>query len=119
MRSVSPTWESPSELGFDLDYTDEQQDEDDTSADDSVSLIFYTLLSKNIPLNLSLYHSGLLLITVVENILPSSSNILQNITRYFFSFCILISALVMYQFNLHENIPNVIRHYLTKALKLA
>ncbi|CAB3259165.1 unnamed protein product [Arctia plantaginis] len=34
-RSVSPTWESPSDLGFDLDYTDEQQDEDDTSADDS------------------------------------------------------------------------------------
>nr|XP_049698342.1 E3 ubiquitin-protein ligase UBR4 isoform X2 [Helicoverpa armigera] len=34
-RSVSPTWESPSDLGFDLDYTDEQQDDDDTSADDS------------------------------------------------------------------------------------
>ncbi|XP_047533883.1 protein purity of essence isoform X2 [Vanessa atalanta] len=34
-RSVSPTWESPSDLGFDLDYADEQQDEDDTSADDS------------------------------------------------------------------------------------
>ncbi|XP_028033464.1 protein purity of essence isoform X1 [Bombyx mandarina] len=34
-RSVSPTWESPADLGFDLDYTDEQQDEDDTSADDS------------------------------------------------------------------------------------
>lgn len=37
-RSVSPTWESPSDLGFDFDYTDEQQDDDDTSADDSVSL---------------------------------------------------------------------------------
>lgn len=36
-RSVSPTWESPSDLGFDFDYTDEQQDDDDTSADDSVS----------------------------------------------------------------------------------
>ncbi|XP_072935202.1 E3 ubiquitin-protein ligase UBR4 isoform X5 [Epargyreus clarus] len=35
MRSVSPTWDSPSDLGFELDYTDEQQDEDDTSADDS------------------------------------------------------------------------------------
>ncbi|KAJ0180973.1 hypothetical protein K1T71_003058 [Dendrolimus kikuchii] len=34
-RSVSPTWESPSDLGFDLDYNDEQQDDDDTSADDS------------------------------------------------------------------------------------
>ncbi|XP_060810461.1 E3 ubiquitin-protein ligase UBR4 isoform X2 [Amyelois transitella] len=34
-RSVSPTWESPSDLGFELDYTDEQQDDDDTSADDS------------------------------------------------------------------------------------
>ncbi|XP_047525824.1 E3 ubiquitin-protein ligase UBR4 [Pieris napi] len=34
-RSVSPTWESPSDLGFDLDYADEQQDDDDTSADDS------------------------------------------------------------------------------------
>lgn len=39
-RSVSPTWESPSDLGFDLDYTDEQQDDDDTSADDSVSNLF-------------------------------------------------------------------------------
>ncbi|CAH2989845.1 unnamed protein product [Chilo suppressalis] len=34
-RSVSPTWESPSDLGFEFDYTDEQQDDDDTSADDS------------------------------------------------------------------------------------
>lgn len=38
-RSVSPTWESPSDLGFDFDYTDEQQDDDDTSADDSVSQV--------------------------------------------------------------------------------
>lgn len=37
-RSVSPTWESPSDLGFDFEYTDEQQDDDDTSADDSVSV---------------------------------------------------------------------------------
>lgn len=35
-RSVSPTWEAPYDLGFDLDCTDEQQDDDDTSADDSV-----------------------------------------------------------------------------------
>ncbi|CAH2243765.1 jg12683 [Pararge aegeria aegeria] len=34
-RSVSPTWEAPSDLGFEFDYTDEQQDDDDTSADDS------------------------------------------------------------------------------------
>ncbi|XP_061716898.1 protein purity of essence isoform X2 [Cydia pomonella] len=34
-RSVSPTWEAPYDLGFDLDYADEQQDDDDTSADDS------------------------------------------------------------------------------------
>lgn len=39
-RSVSPTWESPSDLGFDFDYTDEQQDDDDTSADDSVSISY-------------------------------------------------------------------------------
>lgn len=46
-RSVSPTWESPSDLGFDLDYTDEQQDDDDTSADDSVSITTkYVVLEK-------------------------------------------------------------------------
>lgn len=48
-RSVSPTWESPSDLGFDLDYTDEQQDDDDTSADDSVSIaIAGKILLRNI-----------------------------------------------------------------------
>lgn len=36
-RSISPTWESPSDLGFDFEYNEEQQDEEDTSADDSVS----------------------------------------------------------------------------------
>ncbi|KOB59232.1 putative ubiquitin protein ligase E3 component n-recognin 4, partial [Operophtera brumata] len=34
-RSISPTWESPSDLGFDFEYNEEQQDEEDTSADDS------------------------------------------------------------------------------------
>lgn len=43
-RSVSPTWESPSDLGFDFDYTDEQQDDDDTSADDSVSFVYLCYL---------------------------------------------------------------------------
>lgn len=45
-RSVSPTWESPSDLGFDMDYNDEQQDDDDTSADDSVYSIYSLLLSE-------------------------------------------------------------------------
>ncbi|XP_013144239.1 PREDICTED: E3 ubiquitin-protein ligase UBR4 [Papilio polytes] len=34
-RSVSPSWESPYDVGFDLEYPDEQNDEEDTSADDS------------------------------------------------------------------------------------
>ncbi|XP_013166692.1 PREDICTED: E3 ubiquitin-protein ligase UBR4 isoform X4 [Papilio xuthus] len=34
-RSVSPSWESPYDVGFDLEYPDDQNDEEDTSADDS------------------------------------------------------------------------------------
>lgn len=80
-RSISPTWESPSDLGFDFEYSEEQQDEEDTSADDSVSYIVPTSgirtetgLKVEFSQNWMLHHSFHLYIVFVIEICVTSTD---------------------------------------------
>lgn len=54
------SWESPADLSLDNEWPDDQQDEEDTSADDSVSIFFmmFSIIVWTLFLNVSYFDLG-------------------------------------------------------------